>query len=273
MNESKWPSLGIALLGSAFFAFPFAWMLMTAVRPPEELWSIPPWLPSRMSLESFRRVLEAPDFLRSLMNSMGLGIGGSLIVLILALPGAYALARGPLRRRQGLMHVILGLSLLPPVCLVGGLYQIYASLGWINRIWALAIPLAALQMPFTLWLLTPALARVPRELEEAAWLDGCSRGRAFVQIVIPTVRGSIVSAGLLGLAFIWNEFLLGYSLTFDEAARPATVAVALLRGSFQQPWGELCAAAAIVALPLSLMVFLLQGRLVSGLSAGLGKEG
>jgi multiple sugar transport system permease protein len=93
-----------------------------------------------------------------------------------------------------------------------------------------------------------------------------------LQVLLPSIRGSVVSAGILSLAFIWNEFLLGYSLTFDENARPATVAVALLRGSYQQPWGELCAAAAVVALPLALAVFLLQGRLVAGLSAGLGRE-
>lgn len=273
MRARSLKALMVAGLASLLFAAPFLWMLLTALRPETELWDIPPWLPSYASVSSFGRVLRAPGFLRSLANSVVLGALGSLCVLCVAMPGAYALARGPFKNRQGLMHLILGLSLLPPICLLGGLYQAYRALGWTNELWSLALILAAIQTPFTLWLLTPAFARVPLELEEAAWLDGCSRAHAFFWVVLPAVRGAALSALLLSVAFIWNEFLLGYTLTFDAGARPATVAVALLRGSYQQPWGELCAAATLVALPLTAFVFAFQGRLVAGLNAGMGKEG
>jgi ABC-type glycerol-3-phosphate transport system permease component len=260
------------MAASAFFCFPLLWALLTALRPPEELWAFPPLLPSHLDFSSFVSVWQAPGFLRSLGNSVLLALGGSGLALLVTLPGAYALARARLRHRQGLLLGLLALSLLPPVALSGGLYRLFADLGLMNRLWALALPLAALQAPFCLWLLTAAVSRVPRELEEAAWIDGCSRGGGFVRVLLPALAGPAASAGLLTLAFFWNEFLLTLILTFDENARTATVAVALLQGAYHQPWGELCAAAVLAALPLILLTALFQRHLVKGLTAGFSSE-
>lgn len=266
-------ALPLAAGASLFFCAPLLWALLTALRPPAELWNIPPWLPSRADFSSFARVWAAPGFGRSLLNSVLLAGLGTGLGLACALPGAYALSRARLRRRSELMLGLLALSLLPPVSLSGGLYRLFADLGLMNRLWALALPLAALQLPFLLWLLTAALSRVPRELEEAAWIDGCSRGGAFARILLPAMAGPLASAALLALAFFWNEFLLTLILTFDESARTATVAVALLQGSYEQPWGELCAAAVIAAAPLLVLALVFQRRLVSGLTAGFSSEG
>jgi ABC-type glycerol-3-phosphate transport system permease component len=266
-------ALPVAAAASLFFAFPLLWAGLTALRPAAELWNFPPWLPSRPEVGSFARVLAAPGFLRSLGNSVLLGAWGTALSLACALPGAYALARARLPGRGALMLALLAFSLLPPVSLSGGLYRLFSDAGLINNLWALAVPLAALQLPFLLWLLTAAISRVPRSLEEAAWIDGCGRAQAVARVLLPALGGPLASAGLLALAFFWNEFLLTLILTFDAHARTATVAVALLQGSYEQPWGELCAAAVLAAAPLLLLALLFQRRLVSGLTAGFSSEG
>jgi ABC-type glycerol-3-phosphate transport system permease component len=262
-----------AAAASVFFALPVVWMALTALRPQAELWVIPPWLPSRFDFESFSQVFAAPGFMRSVGNSVGIAFIGVLLCLGLALPAAYGLARFKLASAPRLLLLFLGLSLLPPICLAGGLYSQFASMNLINTWWALIFPVSALFLPFALWLLSAAFSGVPRELEEAAWVDGCGRRGGFVRVFLPAASGAIASAAMLALAFFWNEFLLGFSLTIDEKARPVTVAVALLQGSYHQPWGQLCAAACLAALPLGLLAVLLQKRLVEGLTAGAGKEG
>lgn len=270
--RQRWP-LALVASASAFFCFPLLWALLTALRPPAELWNFPPYLPSRLDLSSFKTVWDSAGFLRSIGNSTLLSLGGTALTLLAVLPGAYALARARLRWRPQILLALLALSLLPPVALSGGLYRLFADGGLMNRLWALSLPLAALQAPFCLWLLTASVSRVPRELEEAAWIDGCSRLGGFVRVLLPALAGPAVSAGLLALAFFWNEFLLTLILTFDERARTATVAVALLQGAYQQPWGELCAAAVLAAAPLILLTAVFQRQLVKGLTAGFSSEG
>jgi multiple sugar transport system permease protein len=237
------------------------------------LWSIPPWLPSRFDFESFTLVFSSPGFMRSVGNSVGIAFIGVVLCLGLALPAAYGLARFKLASAPRLLLLFLGLSLLPPICLAGGLYSQFASMNLINTWWALIFPVSALFLPFALWLLSAAFSGVPRELEEAAWVDGCGRLGGFVRVFLPAASGAIASAAMLALAFFWNEFLLALVLTQDQIARTAPVAVAMLEGSYALPWGELCAASILAAAPLALAAIVLQKPLVAGLTAGTGKEG
>ena len=176
-------------LAAAAFVLPVAWMALTALRPPAELWNFPPYLPSTLSLESFRQALAAPGLARSIGNSLGVAALGVGLTVGLALPAAYVLARVGFRFGAGLLLALLALSLLPPICLAGGLYRQLGALGMINTWWALVFPLAALQLPFTVWMLSAAFAGVPRELEEAAWIDGCSRAGGVFRVFLPAARG------------------------------------------------------------------------------------
>ena len=269
----RWGAYGVAATSSVFFAVPVLWMAATALRPQAELWTIPPWLPSHADFESFKSVFSSPGFLRSVGNSVGIASIGVVMCLALALPAAYALARFKLKMAPKVLVGFLALSLLPPICLAGGLYSQFADMGLINTWWALIFPVSALFLPFCLWLLSAAFAGVPRELEEAAWVDGCNRFAGFWRVFLPAASGAIASASLLALAFFWNEFLLALVLTQDETARTAPVAVAMLEGTYALPWGELCAASIIAAAPLAIAAAVLQKPLVAGLTAGVGKEG
>jgi ABC-type glycerol-3-phosphate transport system permease component len=175
-------------------------------------------------------------------------------------------------RRLG-TSTLLVVAFFPPIVLLFPVYEMVRAAGLVNHSWGLIVPYAALNLPFSIWLLTGAFEQVPYEIEEAAAIDGLSRLQTLVRIVLPITTPALVTTGLLAFIFAWNEFMFALTFMNREAAKTLTVGVATLSGAFayEIPWGLLAAGVVASAAPLVLLVAIFQRRVVAGLTGGTGK--
>jgi len=263
---------GLVLGALALYAAPFFWQLLTSVRPEAELLQVPPFLPSRPTLEHYRVVLWQSGLPRALANSLGVAALTTALALALGLPAAYALARLPVPGRRALLLGIVASTAFPQIATVSPLYLLVRALGLRDTWTALVLAHASFALPLAIWLLAGFIREIPRELEEAAQVDGAgllARGR---WVLGPLLSPGLASAALLAFLYSWNEFLFAYTFTASEASRTAPVALALFPGVFEVPWGDIAAASMLASLPTVLVVVGLQRYLVQGLLAGAVKE-
>lgn len=261
---------GIVLM-LLFCLGPFLWQVLTSLKPPEEVFAVPPtWWPSRLSLESYRQVFSGRPFGRYLLNSLLVAAASTALTVTLAAPAAYALSRLRVAGRRWLYPLILVASLVPAVVLLVPLYEMFRAGGAFNRPLALAVPYAALNLPLAVWALASFFRAVPRELEDAAAVDGFTRWGTLWRVVLPLSLPGVATTALLVFIFAWNEFLLALSFMTRPQAYTAPVGVALLAGAsvYEVPWGQISAAVVVTTLPLVLAVLLFQRRIVAGLTAG-----
>jgi len=268
-----WRALrGVALACVVLFCLaPFLWQLLTSLKPAPEVFAVPPtWWPSRISLESYRAVFSGRPFGRYVVNSLLVAVASTALALALAVPAAYALARLRVPGRRWLYPAILVASLVPSVVLLVPLYEMMRGAGAFNRPLALAVPYAALNLPLAVWTLASFFSAVPRELEDAAAVDGLSRWATLWRIVLPLSLPGVATTALLVFVFAWNEFLLALSFMTRPAAYTAPVGVALLAGAspYEVPWGQISAAVVLTTAPLVLLALVFQRRLTAGLAAG-----
>jgi len=259
---------GLVLAGLVLYATPVAWQLVTSLTPTGD----PADVMAGLSLVHYRAVLEASPMPRALANSVGIAAAATLLAAVLAAPAAYALARLPLPGRRLLLLGIVLSTALPAVATVAPLYLIVRALGLRDTWLAVILADTSFALPLSIWLVAGFIRDIPRELEEAAAVDGASRAAALRHVVLPVVAPGLAAAALLTFLFAWNEFLFAYTFTATEASRTAPVALALFPGVFETPWGDIAAASMLASLPPVLLVLGLRRHLVRGLLAGALKE-
>lgn len=261
--------LGVALL-MVFALGPFFLLLITAFKTELQITRFESLLwPSPWSLDQFHRLL-APGsrFLIWLGNTAFVSVTAPLLTTLIAALCAYALTRLRWRGVSLVSNAILIAYLLPPVLLVIPIHQLVMRLGLYNSLWALVLIYPALILPFAVWLLMGHYATLPEELEAAALVDGCSHGQAFVRIVLPLAKPALVAVTLFGMTRAWNEFLFAYTLLATEVRLTLPVGLAGIVFGDILPWGQLSAAALIMAVPVLGLYVLGQRFLVAGLTAG-----
>ncbi len=263
---------GAVVAALAVYAIPFFWQLLTSLKPEAELMVLPPLLPSRLTWDHYRVVLEQSVMLRALVNSLGVGAITTLLALVLGLFGAYGIARYPLPGKGLLLLLIIGGTAFPQIATVSPLYLLMRALELRDTWLALILANASFALPLVIWLLTGFLQEIPVQLEEAAAVDGAGRARAFRWIVLPLLAPGLASAALLTFLFSWNEFLFAYTFTATEASRTVPVALALFPGVFEVPWGDIAAASILASVPPVALVVGLQRYLVRGLLSGAVRE-
>jgi len=186
--------------------------------------------------------------------------------------GAYALGRFRFRGRLPVLYLVLSMTMFPQIAVLGALYTMITWLGLYNTLWALILTYLIFTLPFTIWVLTVFFASLPRELEEAAYVDGATPLQAFYLVLLPLVAPGLVTTGLLAFIAAWNEFL--YALSFTQTPDQRTVPVAIFAlspqtgGGFEVPWGQMMAATVLVTLPLVALTFVFQRRILAGLTTG-----
>ena len=249
--------------------FPIYWALVTSLESSSALFTVD-YLPEAPAWENYRAVFAEQNFGRNLLNSLlvattsvGLGLG-------LAAFAAHALARIDFRGRRATLAVFLAASMFPQVAVLTGLFELVSALGLYNRWAGLALTYVIFILPFSVWMLTAFMRELPREIEEAARLDGAGTWRLVTRVLLPPLAPAIATTGLLAFIAAWNEFLFALTLTLTDAARTAPVAIALISGAsqYELPWGRMMAASLIVTAPLIALAILCQRRLVAGLTAG-----
>ena len=267
----------IGALVTGIYLLPLLWMVSTSIKPPAELMQSPPVLvTSAPQIESYKSVLGLPNdrpelyvsTLSYLKNSIVIGASTMALTLLLAVPAAYALARFRLRAARLIILAVLVAQMLPSALLVMPLFVAVRSVGLYGSQLAVIIADTALALPFGIILLHTSFRQVPRDIEEAAWVDGASRSTTLRRVVVPLVRPGIVAVAVFSFLTAWGEFVFALSFLPDVATQPISLGVFQFVGMYKTQWDSMMAFAAIVAIPAVIALLLLKGQFVSGLTAG-----
>jgi ABC-type glycerol-3-phosphate transport system permease component len=257
----------LALLGALLF--PVCWTLVASVTPDERLFDPGAAnLLAALTLDHYRALFDERAFLIPIRNSLIVAGVTTVVVMPVATLCAYALARLPLPRPNALLALVLAVSMFPQISIVPPLYLVLRELRLIDTYPGLVLPYLTFTMPLAIWLLTGFFRQLPRDLEDAAMLDGAPRVRALREIVLPLAAPGLASTAILTFLYCWNEFLFALSFTLGPDRHTVPVAIALFRGRYQVPWGEVLAAAIVATVPVALIVLAFQRRVVAGLTAG-----
>jgi multiple sugar transport system permease protein len=230
--------------------------------------------PSSVSFENYRAVFDpSQGFGRALLNSLVVSGITTALALLLATFTAYAMARLEFRFKRLILTLIIATSMFPVVSIVVPLLKLFADIGWINTYQAMIVPSMSFVLPLAVWNLTTFFRQMPDELEEAAMIDGCTRGQAFRKVIIPLAAPGIFTTAIISFIAAWNEFLIALSMTNKQQMQTAPVAISKFTGAtqFDIPFGSQMAAGVLVTVPLVIMVLVFQRRIVAGLTAGAAK--
>ncbi len=255
-------------LALAYCAAPFVWQVVTSLKPAAELVSLPPLLPTALTLEHYAAILGDGTFPRLVGNSLVVAAGTTALALGAGTLAAYALSILRVRRRAAILAVVLSISMFPPIATVSPLFLLLTAAGLRDTLLGLIVTYATFTLPLAIWLMTSFLDTFPRDLYVAARVDGCTARGALVRVVLPLATPGLLAAGLLVFIFSWNEFLFALTFTATEAARTVPVGIALFPGLHEIPYGEIAAASVVVTLPVVVLAFAFQRRIVEGLTAG-----
>jgi multiple sugar transport system permease protein len=251
--------------------FPFYWAVVSSLKPNIELFDPNPTLiPKNPTFSNYVKVFAERPFHVNIWNSIVVSGITTLTTLIFGSFAGYAIARLQMKGKAFVMALILSVSMFPQISILGSLFVILRKLGMINTYQGLILPYVAITLPLTTWILQNFFRDLPKEIEEAAAIDGCSRLRTLFQIVFPMSAPGLVATGLLTFITAWNEFLFAFTFMQKPEYYTVPVAIAMFAGrtQYEQPWGQLMAAAVIVTAPLVVLVLVFQNRIISGLSAG-----
>jgi trehalose/maltose transport system permease protein len=259
----------LLLVIGVYTVFPFYWAIVSSLKSGSALFRVDFW-PLHPHWENYVAVFREQPFGRNILNSLFVSLSTVLLSLMLAMAAAYAIGRVEFRGRRLLMFLILGVSMFPQVAVLSGMFELISSLGLYNNLLALSFSYLIFTLPFTVWVLTTFMRELPKELEEAAIVDGATPPVIVTRVFMPLMGPALVTTGLLAFIAAWNEFLFALTFTLSSQMRTVPVAIALISGasSHELPWGHIMAASVIVTVPLIVLVLVFQRRIVSGLTAG-----
>lgn len=253
--------------------FPFLWQMNASFQPDRNLVrSTPAWLPLPGTLSHYRNVFGVKHFQDYIANSVIVTVCATLTAMVFAALCAYALARLPVPGKGLVLGVILGISMFPQIAIVTPLYLVLRKLLLLDSYTGLSGVYIGLALPLMVWVMWGHFRSIPREIDEAAKIDGVGAIRALRSIIIPMALPGVVTAGLLGFIASWNEFMLALSFTSSPDHQTIPVGIANFTDLYLIPWGDVAAASVVVTVPLVVIVLIFQRRIVSGLTAGAVKE-
>jgi ABC-type glycerol-3-phosphate transport system permease component len=260
---------GAALTALVIFTlFPFYWAIVASLTPDAALFRDPSLWPRTIILDHYRALFDERDFFTPIRNSIIVAGTTTAFCLAVGTFAAYAIARLEFKGKAAIMAFILAVTMFPQISIVSPLYLLLRSLRLIDTYPGLIMPYMTFAMPLTVWILTGSIRQIPRDLEDAAHVDGASRRQSFTRILLPLAVPSLATTAILTFIYCWNEFLFALSFTLGPDRQTVPVAIALFRGQYQVPWGQILAAAVVATAPVAAMVLMFQRRIVQGLTAG-----
>jgi len=267
LRRAALTAAGVAV--AVFFVAPYGVMLLDALKPAAELRASPPrFLPVAWQPQNFLEVVRDPAFRSALRVSLTVALASTALAVAAAVPAAYHTARRRFRGRNAFLFLVLVTQMFSPTTLVVGLYREFFELGLVNTAAALILTNAAFNLAFAVWILRAFFASIPREIEEAAEVDGCSRLGALLRIVLPLSRPAIVTAAIFAFIAAWNEYIVALTLMTDADMKPLTVGITSYVTAYVQHWNLLFAASVLAIIPVIVLFAVIEPYLVSGLTAG-----
>lgn len=247
---------------------PFLWFLDTSLKTEVEVTAIPPRIVPSGSLHFYESSIRQYNLLQYLKNSLIVAGITTLITLGVSIFAGYALARLRMRYKGIIMGALLMVSMFPQISIAGPVWKILQAVGWLNTYQGLIIPYVTLTLPLGVWITASFFRELPEELEDAAMVDGCGHLQTLFRIILPLASPGIFTAAILVFIYAWNEFFFALLIMTQQGLQTLPVGIALFQGQYTLPWGEIAAASIIATVPLVVLVFLFQKRIVRGLSAG-----
>ncbi|WP_342236091.1 carbohydrate ABC transporter permease [Inquilinus sp. OTU3971] len=262
-----WLGLGPLCL---IILFPFAVMISTAVKPRAEVLAFPPhWLPSEIRLQNFADMWQAARFGPALANSLLVSIAATILCLLVAIPAAYAMARMQFRGQRLFRQFMLVTQMLSPIVLVLGIFRLMSKMGLVDQLPALMLAYIAFNLAFAVWMLQAYFQTIPRELEEAATLDGATSLQRLRLVFLPLAAPAIGITSVFIFIYCWNEFVLAMTLLRSNEKYTLTMQIfSLVGGRYQVEWDHVMGATLVASVPVAIVFAMLQRTLVSGLTVG-----
>jgi multiple sugar transport system permease protein len=266
-RQAALSSAGLSL--ALVFLSPYLVMLFTAAKPDDELRVTPPRLtPLHWRPANFLEVLADPGFQGWLRVSLAIAVVSTVLVVLAAAPAAYYTARHRFPGRSAFLGLMLVTQMFSPTVLVVGLYREFFELGLVNTYASLIVTNAAFNLAFAIWILRAFFTSVPREIEEAAAVDGCGKLRTLLQVLLPLSLPALVTAVIFAFIAAWNEYIIALTLMPDPEKRPLTIGITSYVTAYVQHWNYLFAASVIAVVPVVVLFALIERHLVGGLTAG-----
>lgn len=250
--------------------YPLAVMISTSLKPATEVNAFPPsWFPSELAWHNFVDMWNAIGFGDALLNSVLVSAAATILCLIVAIPSAYAVARMDFRGRRLFQQFLLVTQMLSPVVLVLGIFRLMASMGLVDQLPALVLAYTAFNLAFAVWMMQAYFQTIPRELEEAARIDGANGFQRLVYVFLPLAAPAIGITAVFVFIYCWNEFVLAMTLLRKPEKYTLTMQLfSLVGGRYKIEWHHVMAATFLASLPIAAVFAMLQRYLVSGLVTG-----
>jgi multiple sugar transport system permease protein len=272
VNASRaWWKTALGIVFTALMLFPVYWMINVSFTKTENLRDDPPHLfPTDPTIDGYAAVLEQQ--LPNLATSLLIGLGCVVLTVLVAAPAAYAIALLRLRGGQSLNFILLVAQMIPAVVMAMGFYAIYVRVGLLNSVWGLILADSTIAVPFAVLLFTAFMSGLPRELLQAARIDGAGAWRTFVSIVMPMSRNSALTVALFAFLWAWSDFVFASTLNRNGELRPVTLGIYDYIGNNTTQWNAIMATAVVASIPAAILLVVAQRYVAAGVTAGAVKD-
>ncbi|NVK33463.1 MAG: carbohydrate ABC transporter permease [Rhodobacteraceae bacterium] len=258
----------------SIICLPGLWIVLNSFRPTVEIMAKPPiWIPNDLNFDNYRAMFAGAGeggvpVVTYFMNSLIISVTSTAIAILVGMAGGYAFARYRFRGKSAIFVGLMVTRAVPGVALSLPLFIVYARIGIIDTHFGMILTYVAMNVPFTIWLIDGFFRQVPKELAEAAEIDGCTRWQAFWRVEFPVARAGIASAGIFAFLTSWNEYALASQLTRSVTSKTMPVGLLDFTSEFTLNWGGMCALAVLMIIPALVLTFLVQKHLIAGLTFG-----
>jgi multiple sugar transport system permease protein len=268
-NRSRWLVVPLTIIILLFLLFPFFVMISTMLKTGKDVYATPPiWLPTHIEWSNFIAVWTQYDLASYFLASIIIAFGATILNILLCVPAAYAIARLRFVGRKAAMYLLLMIEMFSPVIVIISLFKIIASIGLLDRYIALIILDALFTVAFNTWMMNGYFKTIPKDIEEAALIDGCTRAQTMTRIMLPIAVPGLVTVMIYAFIFSWNEFLFALRFISSKDKMPLTIALYNFAGQWTTQWQYLTMSAFLALIPVLVLFYLIERRLVAGLAGG-----
>ena len=251
--------------------FPLYWIVVTSLKTEQEIFRIPPTLfPEMFNLKSYAAQLDSGDFnmFRSFANSMVIAMGSMVLAVVLAVPASYGIAKYNFKGRRIMLLGFMVTQMLPVSVLLTPMFIMFRNIHAYNTPFAAILADATIGIPFSVLILKNYFASIPKELEEAAYIDGCNRFTAFVKVLIPIAKPGVIVCAIFSFLYAWGDLAYGMTFIIDQQKRPITAGIFNFMGQYGTKWSYLTAFAVVTIIPVALIFIFMQKYIISGMTSG-----
>lgn len=278
MNENKKVSkktnvilCSISLILLGVLLFPLFWIIVTSLKTEKEIFQIPPTIfPQILNTASYTAQLGSGDFnmFRSFGNSLFISLGATVIAIVLAVPASYGIAKYRFKGKKMIVLGFLVTQMLPVSVLLTPMFIMFRDMHMYNTPYAPMLADATIGIPFSVLILKNYFAAIPKELEEASYIDGCNRFTGFIRILIPIAKPGVVVCGIFSFLYAWGDLTYGMTFILDQEKRPITAGIFNFMGQYGTKWSYLTAFAVVTIIPVALIFIFMQKYIIAGMTSG-----